>query len=219
MLPFLREGLVLEMHFNELVGTIAYDLSGYSNNGTIYGATRVNEGFVRALHFDGVDDYVSIPHSSSLDLKTALTLSAWVYRTRAAGEWIINKNYDAIANTQYGFFLESNHAINFVLNGATRVSFIMDIIGKWTHIVCTWDKSLAKIYVNGELKASASYTTELTSQPYALTLATRKTTGGVPGASWFNGSIDEVLIYNRALSESEIRAIYDYYMKKKFEHR
>ncbi|MEM2550433.1 MAG: hypothetical protein QW689_08500, partial [Nitrososphaerota archaeon] len=51
------------------------------------------------LWFDGVSGYVLIPHSNSLDLKTALTLMAWVYRTRVAEEWGINKNYNARANT------------------------------------------------------------------------------------------------------------------------
>jgi hypothetical protein len=161
------------------------------------------------LSFDGVDDYVWIPHTASQDLKTALSLAVWVYRAGAITEWIINKNYDSIGNTQYGFYIDPSNNIQFVLNGAGRVSYGINILGRWAHIVCTWDGSTACIYVDGQLKSSASYSATLTSQPYAITIGCRKTTGGVAGAFFHKGPLDKVRIYNRALSGAEIQDVYN----------
>lgn len=204
-----RNDLVLDLHLDEGSGTTAYDSSRYGNHGTISDASWIDGRYGKALSFDGVNDYVSIPHSGSLDLQNALTLAVWVYRTRAATEWIMNKNYDSATNTQYGILIRDSHSIELYLNGGARVTYTLNTVGRWAHIVCVWDGSTARIYVDGELKASASYSATLTSQPYALTLACRKTTGGVPGAYWFQGYLDEVRIYNRALSEEEIKALYE----------
>jgi hypothetical protein len=201
------KSLVLYLPFDKDDGSYARDRSGYNNHGTIYGAISVAGIVGKALSFDGVDDYVWIPHDASQDLKTALSLAVWVYRAEAITGWIINKNYDSSGNTQYGFYIDSYNNIQFVLNGAVRVGYGINILGRWARIVCTWDGSTARIYVDGQLKTSASYSATLTSQPYAITVGCRKTTGGVAGAYFHKGLIDEVRIYNRALTAEEIRRI------------
>jgi len=219
MLPFLREGLVLEMHFNELVGTIAYDLSGYSNHGTIYGATRLSEGFVRALHFDGVDDCVSVSYFPYL---SKFTVAAWIrcyqvsdtrYQrviwfgsTDGAVSWNIYISRFSPYSTLFEFFRPDG--VNIGLN------YIITNPSGWNFYVATFDGSIYRIYLNGELKASRSDVAPRIPATPTLRIGCR-----APGADYSWVIVDEVLIYDRALSESEIRAIYDYYMKKKFEHR
>ncbi|MCD6317450.1 hypothetical protein J7M02_00080, partial [Candidatus Aerophobetes bacterium] len=69
------EGLVLYLPFEEIdAGWVTPDYSDYGNNGTIYGAVWVNGKFGRALEFDGVDDYVEVPVTSSLEPKNAITI-------------------------------------------------------------------------------------------------------------------------------------------------
>ena len=75
-------GLVAAYNFNETSGTTVVDASGNGNHGTISGAKRINRGkFGRALSFDGVDDWVTVPDADSLDLTNGMTLEAWVYPT------------------------------------------------------------------------------------------------------------------------------------------
>jgi len=219
MLPFLREGLVLEMHFNELVGTIVYDLSGYSNHGTIYGATRVNEGFVRALRFDGVDDYVE---SVDLDLLPPFTLMAWIYNEDIARiGTIIAKTGTTFIDTNYWMDVRSGGSIYFgAYDTAANCRYVATAAGvieanKWYHVAGTYDGSTFKVYVNGtERPEKLTWSGSIVQNDYKLRIGVR----GLYG-HWFKGLIDEVYIWRRALSASEIRAIYDYYMKKKFEHR
>ena len=85
------QGLVLYLPFDEGTGTIAYDLSGYGNNGTLYSSTTIcsnpptsgcptwTDGKVgKALSFDGVDDNLIIPHSTTLNVTSTITIMAWI---------------------------------------------------------------------------------------------------------------------------------------------
>ena len=81
-------GLVGAWGFDETSGTAVTDASGRGNNGTIAGATRSTAGkFGSALTFDGVNDWVTVPDSASLDLTTRATLEAWVFPTALGNAW------------------------------------------------------------------------------------------------------------------------------------
>jgi hypothetical protein len=215
MLPIIREGLVLELHFNELAGSTVYDLSGNNNNGTIFGATRVQEGFNRALLFDGVDDYiqantVNVPY---------LTISVWVnwfmFFPDSGGHAIISNSN----NAQDGYMLYQ--AVSSPYNRIRTFVYTSSIVtldsnslldnNKWYHVVLTYDGSFINLYINGVLdnQKAQSGTIKATTNPFIIGST-------YTGAGYkFKGIIDEVLIYNRALSEDEIKAIYNYYMKKR----
>jgi len=219
MLPILREGLVLELHFNELNGDIAYDLSGNGNNGTIYGATRVNEGFVRALSFDGVDDYVFVPRSLVTDeIGLDFSVAVWVATTETGSAgygkaWIVEK--DLPAARQDDWFFGINYGKVYLVLG-DKVYYSDDVIadGLWhfigfsrkkdTKVVLFWDTK-TKVF------ADPGYDMRNTQNIYI---------GSEKGRyKFFRGPIDEVLIFNRALSEEEIKTLYNYYTKKKIFER
>jgi hypothetical protein len=217
MLPIIREGLVLELHFNELEGSTVYDLSGYNNNGTIYGATRVQEGFGKALSFDGVDDYVGIPDSASLKGMSALTVEVWIKPEMIRNQGIISKWNSWVANTggSYIMWMTSTGTIGWGVITTTSYSYLYDTptlaANKWYHLVGVYDGSQIRLYINTELKGT----------PKSLSGSVASTTDllfiGKYGTAFFKGIIDEVFIWNRALSESEIQTIYNYYMKKRME--
>ena len=81
-------GLVGAYNFEEASGSTVVDASGKGNTGTISGATRITQGrFGKALSFDGVNDWVTINDTASLDLTTGMTLEAWVYPTVNMSHW------------------------------------------------------------------------------------------------------------------------------------
>jgi len=190
-------GLVGYWKLDEGSGTTAYDSSGYNNHGIIYGASWTSGKVNSALSFDGVDDYVDCGTDPSLMPTTAITLEAWF---KASG---VNA-YATIVSTFYyeGYFLRinPNAGIEFAPGICNSPPGTIQP-GVWYHVVGTFDGT-SKIYVNGKLVSSqgAGYLA-YTGQSLRI--------GNNPTAElWFNGIIDEVRIYNRALSAEEIWAEY-----------
>ena len=215
MLPIVRDGLVLELHFNELNGSTVYDLSGNNNHGTIYGATRVQEGFGRALLFDGVDDKVDIPYSPILN-PPEFSLLAWAMVKGGQGTWrsVITSR---VAPPLKGYIIyagNDNYWQFWVGNGSSWIMVYGPPVelNKWVFLVATYDGTYMRFYVNRVMYGPKS-TVYLQNDISPTRIGAGATEGS--GDYWFNGIIDEVLIYNRALSESEIKAIYNYYMKKR----
>lgn len=207
-------GLVAEWHFD---GS-AQDTSGSGNHGTIKGATFVQGISGQALGFDGVDDMVVVPHSSSLSLEK-YTVEAWV-KTREFGTHnvILRKRYEPSWMDNYGLAISPNGTVNagsyspdiwtwFGTGSVRQIS-----AGEWYHIAATYDRTAFKIYINGILENSVNIQYSPYQNNQQLVIG-RACDGDPcmfrPSAPSFNGIIDEVRIYNRALSASEIQAEYN----------
>jgi len=185
----------------------AKDKSGNGNDGTIYGATWVdNGGCGKALSFDGTDDYVKVPSSASFDIIDEITIAAWVYphsflnrQNPIFGGFTsdtASKNYISIKKSDgtvlwdqwppYGGVLESN----------------LDLTtGNWYHVVAVQTPSWRGIYINGQLDS-----TDDSPEIYSGSVPTNWQIGGWSGAGYyFNGIIDEVCIYNYAKTQSQIQ--------------
>ena len=140
--------------FDEASGTAVSDGSGRGNNGTIAGATRTTAGrFGSALTFDGINDWVTVPDSASLDLTTRATLEAWVYPTALGSAWrtVLLKEqpgqlvYALYANNDVG--RPSGHMFttgDLFTNGSSQLA-----LNTWSHLATTWDGSTLRVYVNG----------------------------------------------------------------------
>jgi regulation of enolase protein 1 (concanavalin A-like superfamily) len=196
-------GLVAAYSFDEGIGSTVSDSSGAGNNGSIQGATWASTGkFGKALSFNGTSSSVRINDSVSLHLTNGMTLEAWVYPT-ALGNWdeIIYKGDD-------DYFLEAatpQTAGPAVGLGSTSKYPMLSTanslaLNTWTHIAGTYDGSSLRIYINGELSASVARTGPIGPSTYALTIGADTMHG-----SYYGGLIDEVRIYNRALSSTEIQ--------------
>ena len=202
-------GLVLWLKFNEGSGNIAYDSSFYNNHGTIYGATWTDGKFGKALSFDGVDDYVEVPYDASLDPSSELTIEHWIYPRafatgvtqrivqRAGGTW---GTYLVVDSSELWFYVDTTD------DGGSwqRVKYALPSTHQWYHIVGTYDGSELRLYVNGELKDSTPQS-KAPDKAEGIPLNIGRTQAGI---QYFNGTIDEVRIYNRALSENEIKMLY-----------
>ena len=198
-------GLVAGYAFQEAGGSSATDASGFGNDGSLSGATRTTSGkYGSALLFDGVDDLVVIPDSNSLDLTLGMTLEAWVYPSAVMSYWrsILHKQVDA-------YFLHANSTANRPMVGGIFGGSCCTILqgtsalpaNQWTHLAGTYDGATLRLYVNGVQQASQARTGSLEVNGFPVHL------GGNTYApsEHFSGRIDEVRIYNRALSVSEIQ--------------
>jgi len=211
-----QTGLVLWLQFDEKRGNIAYDQSGLGNNGTIYGATFVNSPFLYALSFDGVDDYVVVRNSASLQVVGDLTIAFWMYPTNIAKgrQNPLDKNYAG----EFSITLEPDGALSYWHgNGTTYFSGYKAyppgsfVNSNWYFVAITRDisSSTVKFYKNGTLVASRTFTI----YPVA---STNDVYVGAGYAGYYQGTIDEVRIYNRALSDEEIKQLYYDYIKKHY---
>jgi alpha-mannosidase len=193
--------------FAEGGGATTADVSGQQlgtlQNGTAWTTGRYGPG----LSFDGVDDNVSVPDSSSLDLGGTGTIEAW-FRLNSLNRWhgVISKgpsNTDAAHN--YALEIDSANRFLCILgNGSSALkvtSTATAAAGQFYHLACTWDGTAVRLYVNGALSVSAaqSITPAPNSQPLFI---------GQFGTGFdrLHGVIDEVRIYNRARVQADVQA-------------
>jgi hypothetical protein len=200
-------GLVGSWHLNEGSGAAVSDMSGSNNNGTISGTNYWNASGKFGSTFSGNGtnlNVVNIPNSTSLSPTTAITIETWVKLNTSGVKEIIGKN-NASSNTIAAYELyQANQKFSFKLFKAgalTQWTTNTDVsLGTWHHVLATWDGSFAKIYVDGVLDMTpASYTGSIDTTTGPLTI-------GAYGDGQYpiNGNVDEVKIYNRALSAVEI---------------
>jgi prepilin-type N-terminal cleavage/methylation domain-containing protein len=194
--------------FEEGGGASTADRSGNGNTGTWSGtgshwaAGKVG-GY--AGQFNGTDDGVSIPNSTSLQSLTAVTMTAWfkLYST-PVGEWSAFMMKGSYGYGGYGFLLLENYHLNIYIPGIGVISFDSNpsfSLNTWYYLVGTADASNRKIYINGSLVASgAGGSVSPGSQTFLL---------GTDGNYRLSGLLDDVRIYNRALSAAEIAAMYN----------
>jgi hypothetical protein len=205
-------GLVSWWQFNEGTGTVAGDSSGNGNNGTIYGATWTTTGkFGNALSFNGVSNYVQSTTTVSYDTSANnYTISAWIYQTGTAGN-----TFNSIAGINMpglGLVIAtySNNQIGAWANGNLGSWITVgDLRNTWHYVVAVFTQSSswvpAQMYLDG-VYVGNSVTDRTTPATGSGTIAASQSYAGY--STYFDGSIEDVQIYNRALSAAEIQTYY-----------
>ena len=197
-------GLVLALAFDEGSGGTTVDNSGNGNDGSIGNAVWTTAGrFGNALSFNGSNALVTVPDADSLDLTTGMTLQAWVHPSVVSGRWrdVIFKGLNDI------YYLEATSSgggapgvggtfANSPLKGPTTLP-----TNAWSHLAGTYDGITLRLYVDGVEVANQAQTGLIETSADALTIG-----GDILYGQYFAGLIDEVRIYNRALSAAEIQA-------------
>lgn len=195
--------LVAHWKFDEGAGTIAYDSAG-DNDGTIYGAVWTTGKIDGALLFDGTNDYIDC--GSGPSNYDAITVSAWM-RTTTEGILVSNR-YNAYSyGTWYTLSSMDVEVGDNSQGGYKHLNFITATLdGVWHHIVYTKNGTNNTVYVDGSLDQEFTSNADISLD--VPTFIGRRWTKG-EYVNWFNGTIDDVRIYDRALSAEEIEQIYE----------
>jgi hypothetical protein len=180
----------------------ALDSSGNGNDGTNVGGTYVAGHSGQAIDFDGATDYVAVNDDNSLDLTNEMTIAAWIRpRTYGAGGFgrIVDKNYMFyVAN--YSSLL---NALSLYITSTVSSSQNIITLNTWQHVAVTFNVSLSsnqvKFYVNSNPSGSATWTTSIPVSTSSLYIGNSQALN-----RYFDGSIDEVKVWNRALTAAEI---------------
>jgi len=192
----------------EGAGKYVLDSSQYGNHGTIYGATWTDGKFGKALYFDGEDDYVEIPDDDSLDVGEGnFTLSLWI-KVNSISAWtgLIDKHGWVGSYVKgYGLLFYPDDKVSLYIGDGTAyknaVWFDLNLIGTgWHYLSVVRRDGTAELFVDSISKGIKSCFSGDASWPERHVL--------INSQKKLNGTIDEVRIYNRALTEDEIRAHY-----------
>ncbi len=199
--PPVTPGLVAAYSFDEGAGTTVADASQNGNGGTIGTATWSTQGrFGNALSFNGTNAHVTVADSSSLDLTTGMTLEAWVFPT-AGGGWrdVMYKGQDDI------YYLMSSSSGGQPATGGTFASPLFGPsalpLNAWSHLAATYDGQTLRLFRDGQQVASRAQTGPITVSTGALTIG-----GDALYGQRFAGRIDDVRVYNTALTQQQIQA-------------
>jgi regulation of enolase protein 1 (concanavalin A-like superfamily) len=187
-------------------GKIVFDWSTRGNHGLYMGDPDWTIGELDgALGFTGYE-YVECGNAASLNVTTALTLATWI-RTNDAADGQ-NNPYVAKGNSSYALRQNTGNNIEFSVaaGGSLRTAALpisAGFNGLWHHVAGTYDGSNLKLYVDGQLSATTPSTGAIGTNAFGVNFAR----DAEQTWCWYNGALDDVRIYSRALTQAEIQAI------------
>ena len=206
--------LVSEWTFDEDPAGIAKDTWG-NNDGTLVGANGLpqiqlkgNCVYGTCYSFDGTDDYINFGNNNSL-WSVDLTISAWINPKLLAVKAIVGKAADSGYARDYTFYISPGGKLNVwfgydSLHYFNHSSTDSINLNKWDHVSFTRNENVVNFYINGALSGSYEYDFTPTNKNYPLYIGSLSTSNQY----FFNGLIDDVRIYNAALSTSQIKQEY-----------
>ncbi len=187
-------------------GETAYDDVG-SHNGTVEGAEWTQGRKGDALRFDGENDVVTIPDSSSLDLHESFTLEAWVDPSESHNWAPVIAKDDSGKGMPFGYVLYGQGGGEAPVGSVAKDESTKKTVSgasalpqeEWSQLALTSDGTQMRLYVNGKLTGTES------SVPAKITDGALQIGGSTTLGQYFAGRIDEVRIYSEVLSGKEIR--------------
>ena len=196
-----EEGLVARYPLDAVSADTVYDTGSHKLNGTVIGAEWAKGDFGTALQFKGPETYVECGPGSTLGLKNTLTLSVWMKADKVPeGEAVlIGEGTNTYAITYY-----KNRRAYFYINSGGNYTRVHVPLEERVHLVATFDGKALKLYFNGELKG----TKEIEEVAQIATKSNLVIGRGTSAKYGYYGAIDDARIYNRVLSEDEIKALY-----------
>jgi concanavalin A-like lectin/glucanase superfamily protein/parallel beta helix pectate lyase-like protein len=216
-------GPVASWSFDEGSGQTAADGSGNSNTATLGVTTAVESSdplwvqgrMSNALQFDGSSSRVTVPGSPTINNLSAFTYAAWIYPTGAGGGGY-GRIFAKESSTGFDdFYFLGNTAIEADINNTVGTQFAARAAATlawnaWSHVAVTYNDSGDRklhLYLNGSEVAYSRQ--DVTSGTLRTTSNTLMTGNRIAGDRSFQGKIDDARVYNRALSSSEVAALFN----------
>ncbi len=174
---------------------------GTLTNGATFGSGQVGQAF----QLDGIDDFVNVPDSNNLDFAPTapITVDAWVFRTGSASVMHILGKRDGCSSFNYQMAFDTANGLQFNSSSGGVFTGVQLPMNQWVHLAATFDGTTFTFYIDGTQVATGTGTLgPVNTAPFRI---------GASGTcgSTFAGLIDEVEIFNRALSAEEIAALAD----------
>ena len=191
-------------------GSSAADSSGTGNNGTLVNNPAWISGVLGGgMNFNGTNQRVSIADNNSLDVSNQITIAAWIKPGKKDTQYPIKKargdsinGYELSLSSSGKIFVRFNQAASgntYRLDSST--SYPTDG-NTWMHVAATYDGATIKLYVNGVLDASMNTAVTIATNTIPLSLGSDD-----QNSAPFQGGLDDVRIYGRALSAAEIQSL------------
>ena len=218
----LNNGLVGYWKMDEGTGTTIIDSSTNSNTGTLtngpnWSSDTKNPSYYgsdpRSLSFDGIDDLVGLPSISNISYPT---IGTWIKTTQAPTDntqiiqrddpygrvWQFRMNSSGFLET---IFFNTSQIPGFATSTTTRIND-----GNWHYIAATWDGTTIKNYIDGVVDGTGSFSGSLSTASAIIQIGSPNTAFPLwTGGPYFSGLLNDVRFYNRALSTTEITALYN----------
>jgi hypothetical protein len=205
----------------------ANDESGNGNDGTVNGATLTEDRFGNAnaaYGFDGVDDFISVSNSESIDIQSEITIAAWVKTNSIESSRptiVCKERFENGIKYMLSIQPETGNVGIAVNNDPSTNCSACDqeiwsneslISESWQHVSASWDNEILKVYVNGVLSQTGEGILQggvLQTSPSTPLLFGKAFTSIIPiYSTQFQGSLDDIAIYNRALTPEEVQELY-----------
>jgi hypothetical protein len=204
-IPITDPNLVGWWKFDEGSGGTVVDSSGYNNLGTLQGDPQWVVGYVGdALEFDGVDDWVEVPHDSTLTVDNEVTVMAWINTERYIGP--TGDNWQGIMAKgnprSYSLYTQVSGALHFSTAGYGGLSSETIPLNEWVHVCAMVIEGAHQYYIDGEEAGRNGSGIVL---PGASDTATVRIGNARDNNREFLGMIDDPRIYNRALTQDEVK--------------
>ena len=208
-----RDGLVLYLDAANTKsypgsGTTWTDISGKGYDGTLINGPTFSSDNLGYIVFDGSNDRVDGVHNSELNLRNDVTVECWFRRTGSRGDWVRVFGKGDSSNRTYGlwYHVNSNYFLYQRYNGSSNMNILLTksvVLNTWYHMVGTSSGSTHTLYVNGvkEGTVSNSSTFYSSTNPYKVGYGNIHST--------HIGNVSNCRIYNRGLSEAEVKQNYN----------
>ena len=200
-------GPLAHWKLDETSGTTAVDTAGGHNGALLNGPTWQPGTMDGALELDGSNDYVNVPHDDNLSL-SSFTISSWIDAdSLSGGQFVVNKGTDSGTLASNYFLATIGDEISFGFYAGGWVEFNTAnanlSTGQWHHIAGTFDDATGtgRVYLDGVPVHQGSTAVSPVPDAYRLTIGRNG-----PGNYW-PGRLDDVRIYDRALTDSEVAAL------------
>jgi hypothetical protein len=201
----------------------ANDESGNGNNGTVNGATLTLDRFGnsnKAYDFDGIDDWIQVQNDTTLNFSGDISISSWLNADSYDLVSMIVSKHSPLCNNNLGTFVygiwDDGGVGNFKTNFSASPIFTAGSypnnnasvsVNNWYNFITTYSDNLQilKYYLNGTLVDSINIDFNITTNPFDLYIGKQDCSN-----TWhFDGTLDDIGIWNRALTQQEITALYN----------